>query len=62
MEALQLSLRTRAGVDGAALADAELLDGLVERIGGRAILTPRGRLLANEVAARLEAVSPCGGR
>ena len=36
-----------------ALADDEALAGLVRRSGGRAVLTRRGRLLANEVACRL---------
>ena len=49
-ERLQLALRTRAGVPATALDD---LDGLVERDGDRAVLTPRGRLLANEVSLRL---------
>ena len=61
-EALQLLLRTRSGVPAAALAGPEghidpVLDGLVEvvssRGGDRAVLTPRGRLLANEVSIRL---------
>ncbi|HET9690832.1 MAG TPA: radical SAM family heme chaperone HemW [Acidimicrobiales bacterium] len=52
-EALQLALRTRDGVPVGALADDPLLDGLVERRDGRAVLTGRGRLLANEVALRL---------
>ncbi|HET7489210.1 MAG TPA: radical SAM family heme chaperone HemW [Acidimicrobiales bacterium] len=50
-EALQLSLRTRAGVPAGALPDG--LDGLVERRGERLVLTPRGRLVGNEVAVRL---------
>jgi hypothetical protein len=29
------------------------LDGLIERRDGRAVLTVRGRLLANEVSARI---------
>lgn len=60
-EALMLSLRTREGVPLRALPE-ELLDGdLVERAGGgggRAVLTLRGRLLANEVALRL--LAPAG--
>ncbi len=54
IEALQLALRTRDGVpvDALDLADP-LIDGLVQVIGGRAVLTPEGRLLANEVAIRL---------
>ncbi|MDQ2728127.1 MAG: radical SAM protein [Actinomycetota bacterium] len=54
-EALTLALRTREGVPLGALADDPLLDGLIRRSGGRAVLTVRGRLLANEVAARLMA-------
>ncbi len=59
LEALQLSLRTRAGVPAAALGDDPRIDGLVERRsdgaggGERAVLTPTGRLLANEVSLRL---------
>jgi oxygen-independent coproporphyrinogen-3 oxidase len=53
-EALELSLRTSIGVPASALAGAEdELAGLVERQGERAVLTPAGRLLANEVAIRL---------
>jgi putative oxygen-independent coproporphyrinogen III oxidase len=52
-EALALRLRTPAGVPGGALPDDEDLDGLVERVDGRAVLTVRGRLLANAVTARL---------
>lgn len=54
IEALQLALRTRDGVPAEALdlGDPDL-DGLVTRSGERAVLTPRGRLLANEVAIRL---------
>lgn len=53
LEGLQLSLRTRAGVPAAALpADDDLVD-LIERRDERAVLTVRGRLLANEVALRL---------
>jgi putative oxygen-independent coproporphyrinogen III oxidase len=54
-EALALALRTAAGVDGDLVPDDPALDGLVERVGGRAVLTVRGRLLANEVTARLAA-------
>ena len=56
LEALQLAVRTRDGVPaGAFAADTlDVLDGLVERHGDRVVLTPRGRLLANEVALRLE--------
>ncbi len=55
-EALLLSLRTPAGVPEAALPDVPELDGLVERAGGRVVLTVRGRLLANAVTAYLEPV------
>jgi oxygen-independent coproporphyrinogen-3 oxidase len=53
-EALQLALRTSAGVPAASLPVAEL-DGLVHVDRGQAVLTPTGRLLANEVALRLRA-------
>jgi putative oxygen-independent coproporphyrinogen III oxidase len=52
-EALQLALRTREGVPAADLPEDPGLDGLVTRSGGRAVLTVRGRLLANEVATHL---------
>ena len=53
-EVLELSLRTRAGVPADALAGAGgELEGLVENCEGRLVLTVKGRLLANEVAARL---------
>jgi oxygen-independent coproporphyrinogen-3 oxidase len=58
VEGLQLSLRTSAGVPASSLsaADRAELDDLVEPSAdddGRVRLTPRGRLLANEVAIRL---------
>lgn len=67
IEALQLLVRTAAGVPIGALDDAVVrgpLEGLVTRIaaapaawnvgpGARWVLTERGRLLANEVALRL---------
>jgi oxygen-independent coproporphyrinogen-3 oxidase len=55
LEALQLALRTRAGVPADALdpADRAELDGLVVPDGDRLVLSVRGRLLANEVAVRL---------
>jgi putative oxygen-independent coproporphyrinogen III oxidase len=53
-EALSLSLRTPAGVPDAALPDAPELAGLVERRVGRAVLTVRGRLVADELTLRLE--------
>jgi putative oxygen-independent coproporphyrinogen III oxidase len=54
LEALQLSVRTRDGVPATSLPVDEL-DGLVDVDTGqhRAVLTVRGRLLANEVALRL---------
>jgi putative oxygen-independent coproporphyrinogen III oxidase len=55
-EALMLSLRTSRGIPSAAVPE-ELYDaGLVEHRAdtARAVLTPRGRLLANEVAVRLK--------
>ncbi len=52
-EALALRIRTREGVPSGALPDDPDLVGLVERRGGRAVLTVRGRLLANAVSARL---------
>lgn len=60
LEGLQLALRTRTGVPAGALADDPRIDGLVESrvIPGfehrRLVLTPEGRLLANEVALRLQ--------
>ncbi len=53
-EALELLLRTREGVPLAALdlEDPDLA-GLVVTHGDRVVLTPAGRLLANEVALRL---------
>ena len=53
-EASSLALRTPRGVPwGDLAADGDGLDGLVERRGDRAVLTVRGRLLANEVSARI---------
>ena len=52
LEALQLAVRTRGGVPADSLPLDEL-DDLVEVDGDRAVLTARGRLLANEVALRL---------
>ncbi len=52
-EALTLSLRTRSGVPASAVPDDPDLDGLTTTGAGRAVLTVRGRLLANEVSARL---------
>jgi oxygen-independent coproporphyrinogen-3 oxidase len=54
LEALQLALRTRRGVPVGALdLDDPALVGLLEVRDDRAVLTPQGRLLANEVAIRL---------
>ncbi|HUR77308.1 MAG TPA: radical SAM family heme chaperone HemW [Acidimicrobiales bacterium] len=54
-EALQLAVRTRDGVPlGALDAEDPDLAGLVERRGDRLVLTVSGRLLANEVALRLQ--------
>ena len=52
-ERLALQLRTPAGVPAAALPPAPELEGLVVRRAGRAVLTVRGRLLANAVTALL---------
>ena len=57
LEGLQLALRMREGVPADAL-DADDLEGLVERVGDRLVLTLRGRLLANEVALRLRVPQP----
>lgn len=54
-EALALALRTAGGVPEWAVPEDPDLDGLVERGNGRAVLTVRGRLLANEVTTRLVA-------
>ena len=52
-ERLMLSLRTPEGVPADALPDDGRLEGLVVRERGRAVLTLRGRLLANAVTAML---------
>jgi putative oxygen-independent coproporphyrinogen III oxidase len=56
-EAFALALRTRAGaVPGARAAtvvDELAEEGLLERAGGRIVLTRRGRLLASDLTARL---------
>ena len=56
VEGLQLAIRTRSGVAAADVPDGfvDELEGLVERDGDRVVLTTEGRLLANEVAIRLE--------
>jgi oxygen-independent coproporphyrinogen-3 oxidase len=58
LEGLTLAIRTSRGVPADAVPDDQALDGLLERRAGRAVLTLRGRLLANEVAIRLR---PAGG-
>jgi len=52
-EALSLSLRTPRGVPWADLSRTDELAGLIEPHDGRAVLTVRGRLLANEVSTRI---------
>ncbi len=52
-EALSLALRTPRGVPWDCLEGPGELEGLVVEAGGRAVLTVRGRLLANEVSARI---------
>jgi oxygen-independent coproporphyrinogen-3 oxidase len=55
LERLQLALRTRDGVPADALPlDDEVIAALVDVHDGRAVLTVEGRLLANEVALRLQ--------
>jgi oxygen-independent coproporphyrinogen-3 oxidase len=53
LEALQLAVRTREGVPAAALPVDDLGDLVELAPDDRAVLTVRGRLLANEVALRL---------
>jgi oxygen-independent coproporphyrinogen-3 oxidase len=53
-ERLALSLRTPAVVPADAFDDPAELAGLVEVSGDRAVLSVRGRLLANAVTARLK--------
>jgi putative oxygen-independent coproporphyrinogen III oxidase len=55
-EATMLALRTRHGVPASPVADTLVADGLAERNGERVVLTPQGRLLANEATTRLLAV------
>jgi oxygen-independent coproporphyrinogen-3 oxidase len=52
-EGLALSLRTDRGVPVSVVPEDLVLDGLVEQVGDRAVLTVQGRLLANEVTVRL---------
>jgi len=57
-ERLELSLRTRQGVPASAVRDVGMLvdAGVVSVVGERAVLTAKGRLVANDVALRLIAV------
>jgi hypothetical protein len=48
-----LGLRTRHGVAPTPAAESLVADGLAARHGARIVLTPAGRLLANEATARL---------
>ena len=52
-----LALRTRRGVPWDVPRASRELDGLVVDEDGRAVLTVRGRLLANEVSARIRSGS-----
>ena len=52
-ESLSLSLRTPRGVPWNDLERVDELTGLVDRRDDRAVLTVRGRLLANEVSSRI---------
>jgi oxygen-independent coproporphyrinogen-3 oxidase len=52
VEGLQLALRTREGIEAAAI-DTDGLDDLVVIEGQRVVLSRRGRLLANEVSLRV---------
>ncbi len=54
-ELLELALRTVVGVPISCIDESVFNDGLMERAGEQAVLTLRGRLLANEVAMRIEA-------
>jgi len=53
LERVSLMIRTRQGVPASWLPQDPSLEGLVETRGDRAILTLRGRLLANEVILRI---------
>jgi oxygen-independent coproporphyrinogen-3 oxidase len=65
-EACALALRTRAGstvADAAGPVVTELAEsGFVHRVGDRVVLTPRGRLLASDVTARLLVAGAVGTR
>lgn len=64
LETLELALRTRLGVPPSALAEAIETEPAVgdlvflDATTGRLVLTPAGRLLANEVACRLASNAP----
>jgi oxygen-independent coproporphyrinogen-3 oxidase len=62
LEGLQLALRTRDGIPAAAVdpadRDGPLAGLLAPAPRGRLVLTPTGRLLANEVAVRLRDSTP----
>jgi putative oxygen-independent coproporphyrinogen III oxidase len=58
LEALELAIRTSGGVPKESLPDDPALSGLVEERGDFAVLTVRGRLLANEVTIRLDPGRP----
>jgi len=51
-EKLELALRTAEGVPTTSLP-VEQLEGFVEVVGERAVLTQKGRLMANDIATRL---------
>jgi oxygen-independent coproporphyrinogen-3 oxidase len=52
-EATMLALRTREGIPATPAAERLVADGLAEARNGRVVLTPTGRLLANEATTRL---------
>jgi len=54
LESLELALRTRFGVPLDAFSEATVaeLDGLIEQVADRFVLTRRGRMLANEATMR----------
>ena len=65
-EACALALRTRRGATVAAAARATVDElaagGFVRRVGGRVVLTARGRLMASDVTARLMVAGAVGTR
>jgi len=58
-EGAMLALRTRHGVPAGPAAGTLVADGLATRHGDRVVLTPNGRLLANEATARLLGAHSC---